>query len=149
MIKVLAALAAAAVLVLGFAVIDGQAQKTGHRHGIAIKAFAKQTKLPRASDSKTAGVAGVTAVCPKGYRAVGGGHDSDRIAYVPESKLGFDRYTVVAVNRIDQAGVLEAEVGCVPTKTQLATASGSRSRAELRRTIERYREQLRGHQTSG
>jgi hypothetical protein len=145
MTKVLAAVTAAAVLVLGFAVLDSQAQKQQHRHGIAVKAFSKQIKLPKRSDEATAGVAGVTAFCPDGYRAVGGGHDSDRIAYVPVSKLRFGAYSAIAINQIDKAGVLEVEVGCVPTKTRLSAASASRSRAELRRDVERFRDQVRGH----
>ena len=143
MTKVLASVAAAAVLALGFAVLDSQAQNKGHRHGIAVKAFAKQVKLPRASDPATSGVIGVTATCPKNYRAVGGGHDSNRIAYVPVAKLGFAKYSVIAINRIDQAGVLEAEVGCVPGKTNLATASVSKDGAELGKRVAQYRRQLR------
>jgi hypothetical protein len=145
MIKVLASVTAAAVLVLGFAVLDSQAQKTGHRHGIAVKAFAKQVKLPKRSDPATAGVVAVTATCPNGYRAVGGGHDTNRISYVPTSKLGFAHYTVIAINQIDKAGVLEAEVGCVPTQTKLSTASASKRNADLAKQVARFREQVRKH----
>jgi hypothetical protein len=139
MTRVIAAVMAAAVFVLGFAVLDGQAKKHKHSHAIKIRAFARQVDLPKASDPDTAGVAGTFAICPKGYRAVGGGYDSTHISYVPEATLGLRSYTVVAINQIDQAGTLEAEVGCVPGKTGLSRASAARLGEELRADVARYR----------
>jgi hypothetical protein len=143
MTKVLACVAAAALLVLGFSLESNAQDQKGHRHGIAVKAFAKQTTLPRSGDPDTAGVKGVTAICPKNYRAVGGGHDSNRIAYVPESKLQFDRYTVIAVNRVNSAGVLEAEVGCVPGQTKFSPPNPAKRSADFRSRVALYREQAR------
>jgi hypothetical protein len=142
MIRVIAAVMAAAVLVLGFAVIDGQAKK--HRHAIKVRAFASQGTLPRSSDPDTAGVGGTFATCPKGYRAVGGGYNASHISYVPEAKLTVGGYVVVAVNQIDKPGTIDAEVGCVPGKTGLSKASASGLRDELQAALARYRREAAG-----
>jgi hypothetical protein len=133
-------LLAVAILTVGFGVVDSQAVRK-HAHGVKMKHYASRTTLPPANDPRTAGVEGAAVRCPRGYKATGGGFDSNRIAVVPSASLAPRGYAAIAINQTNEAGTLEVQVGCLKTKTTARRASSAGR--SLRGLVERYRRQIR------
>ena len=131
-------LAVAVIFVLGPGVINSQAGRR-HSHRVTIKGFVRSTTLPPANDAATSGIESVSAVCPEGYRATGGGYKVETVALVPDAELFTNAYEIVAINETNTAATMSADVACVKGKTSATRAALDRGRSA--RLVARYRAQ--------
>jgi hypothetical protein len=126
------AVCAALLLALGFGALQaGAAKRHSHRNKVVYRS-ASTTLAPN-------GVQFVTAFCPAGYKAVGGGGDAVGISLSNGTEINSSSYTTWWIANSSQPDTVRARVACLRTRTSAVRAA---STASLERQLERKRRAL-------
>jgi hypothetical protein len=127
------AVCAALLLALGFGALQAGAVKR-HSHRVKVVYRSASTTI-----GPEPNVQFVTASCPPGYKAVGGGGDAVGISLSNGTELHSSSYTTWWIANSSQPDTVRATVACLRSRTSAVRAA---SRASLERQMERKRQAL-------
>jgi hypothetical protein len=98
------------------------AEGTKHSHSVTVLSYVKRGTMPGQNDPATFGVVQLSATCPKGYTATGGGFEAPLARVSSSDNISPRTWAIVAVNTTNTPQTISVTAVCIKGKTSAVQA---------------------------